>query len=204
MLYLVHMNWILSALRSCFWHFTTSVGVVLIWQISLIVLIKCADWSPSSYSAHLWADPAGRLAQHIFCSLLDQLVMLENNREIDYSGAGYSWLSIPGEVMINNLPSAPAPLITDIIETTLHTAPHQHTTTRDKIRNDISFCWLRWGWAGWLITSSFLGSEVSPHPAPAPGSSWSPARGMERRVRSHWVQYLILSVLYPGGRPIIQ
>ena len=64
-----------------------------------------------------------QLAQHIFCSLLDQLVMLENNREIDY----WSWLSIPGEIMINNLPSAPAPLITDIIETTLHIPAHHHT-----------------------------------------------------------------------------
>ena len=78
-----------------------------------------------------------QLAQHIFCSLLDQLVMLENNREIDY----WSWLSIPGEIMmINNLPSAPAPLITDIIEMTLHTTPPPHhttttTTTRDKMYN---------------------------------------------------------------------
>ena len=111
----------------------------------------CSDkmcWLKSQLRAHTkHICEQIQLARHIFCSLLDQLVMLENNREIDY----WSWLSIPGEIMINNLPSAPGPLITDIIEMTLHTTPPpplHHTWQNIFAPADCGG-----GRTGWLITS---------------------------------------------------
>ena len=101
---LEHMNWILSEdliLFLTFQHFQHD-DLVLFREIFVIVTIKCVDWSRSPPPSTLTSPIQAQLAQHIFCSLLDQVVMLENNGEID----DCMRIRIPLD-MINNWPSAP-------------------------------------------------------------------------------------------------